>query len=233
MIRSTRIRKTDLPAIFAALALAGAPIAYAAPALAAPAPAVDGQSPAAAAPASRDGAQPSAAKPAPASAAKPQIRRISFSDRVDRRDIAAFGASKLSLDQAIAAAEGQLHGKVVEATFRAGRGHPHYVVRVMARERISTASVDAVSGQVTRRGHAVALARLYPGERGEFLRTAEARTNLAEAVAFAEKSTGAKPIAASLEGNHGTRGYEVFVIDNSQLQTVWISPDNWPRVAMK
>ncbi|HUN48403.1 MAG TPA: PepSY domain-containing protein, partial [Stellaceae bacterium] len=207
MIGSTRIRKTDLPAIFAALALAGAPLAYAMPALAAPAPAADGQSPAASAPASRDGTQLSPAKPAPATAAKPQIRHIRFSDRVGRRDIAAFGASKLSLDQAIAAAEGQLHGRVVEATFRADGGHPHYLVRVMARERISTAAVDAASGQVTRSGHAVALDRLYPGERGEFLRTAEARTNLAQAVAFAEKSTGAKPIAASLEGNHSTRGY--------------------------
>lgn len=205
------IRKVNLTAVVAALALAGAPIAYAA---------------AAATPPSTQ-----AATTTPAAA--PKIQYVRFSDRVSARDIAAFGASKISLDQAITAAEGQLHGKVVEAAFRGTPDHPHYVVRVMDNGRVLAASVDSTSGQVTRLGHGVPVHRLYPVERAEFLRTAEARINLASAVAFAQKNSGDTPIAASLEGNHNTRGYEVFVVHKNLLQTVWVSPDNWPMTAMK
>lgn len=207
-------RKAYLPAIVAALALAGAPIAYAATAPGAP-------------------TAPSAQASTAAPVATPKIHYVGFSDRVSHRDIAAFGEAKLTLDQAIAVAEGQLHGKVVEAAFRGARDHPHYVVRVMENGRVLTASVDSASGQVTRLGHGVSVHRLYPAERAEFLRTAEARMNLANAVAFAQKDSGDKPIAASLEGNHKARGYEVFVVHKNMLQTVWVSPDNWPMTAMK
>lgn len=227
------IRKSNLPAIVAALALAGAPIAFATTAFGATTPPASTQGTAAPAGNGPGGAPSSPTKPTAATPSTPKIHYITFSDRVSRRDVAAFGSSKLSLDQAIAAAEGKLHGKAVEASFRGTGSRPHYVVRVMDRGRVFTAAVDSASGQVTRVGHGVSVHRLYPGERAEFLRTAEARTNLANAVAFAQKAAKANPIAASLAGNHGTRGYEVFVVDNNALQTVWVSPDNWPTLAMK
>ena len=228
------IRTSNLATFVAALALAGAPIAYATTALGATTPPASPQSTPAPAGNSSGKASPSSTSTKPATTpATPKIHYIRFSDQVSRRDIAAFGSSKLSLDQAITAAEGKLHGKAVEATFRGSGAHPHYVVRVMDREGVFTAAVDGASGQVTRIGRGVSVHRLYPSERAEFLLTAEARSDLANAVSFARKEAKAKPIAASLEGNHRTRGYEVFVVDNSKLQTVWVSPDNWPALAMK
>ena len=228
------IRKANLTAMVAALALAGAPIAYAGSALAAPAPTVDGQSSAAASPgiAKSDSAAPSAAAKPAASPAKPKIRYIGFSDRESRRDIDAFGNSRISLDQAIRHAQDQLHGQAIEASFRAAR-QPHYLVRVLDDGRVTTAAVDAGSGKVTSMGHPVSLDRLYPRERADALRTMKARTDLAQAVAFARRDSGDKPIAASLAGSRNTRGYEIFVVDHHMLQSVWISPDNWPQVAMK
>ncbi len=208
------LTKVGFPAVVAILALAGAPVAFAATTAGAR-------------------AAPTARTSTVTPAAAPGIHYVRFSDRVSGRDIAAFGASKLTLDQAITAAEGQLHGKVVEAAFRGTPDHPHYVVRMMENGRVLTASVDGANGQVTRLGHGVSVHRLYPAERAEFLRTADARMNLANAVAFAQRDTGDRPIAASLEGNHNTRGYEVFVVHKNLLQTVWVSPDNWPMTAMK
>jgi uncharacterized membrane protein YkoI len=55
-------------------------------------------------------------------------RAKEFSDSVSAGDIVALGSAKVSLDQAIADAERDMRGRVVEAVFKATPGRPHYVV---------------------------------------------------------------------------------------------------------
>jgi hypothetical protein len=208
------IGKSNLPAVLVAMALAGAPTAYAATGTGGAAP-------------------PAAKQPAAPAAAQPKIHYIEYSDRVSRKDIAAYGAAKITLDQAILAAEQNLHAKAVEAVFRAAPAQPHYVVWLMRKGRVLTARIDSVTGKVAQLGRGISDNRLFPVERSEFMATEHARMNLAGAVTFAQKTSGDKPIAASLEITDRTRGYEIVVVDKGMVQSVWVSPDNPMMTASK
>lgn len=245
------IRKITFPAALLAAALGGASVAYAATGAGISTAPVNPQpstmKPAAAAAtktttpamnpavgtAGTGATATQATQPATKALAKPKIHYIAFSDRVNAKDIAAFGSSKLSLDRAISSAERELDGKAVAAAFRAAPGHPHYVVRVMKNDRVLSARIDAESGKVTTRGHGVPLRRLYAGERAEFMKIDHARMSLADAVAFARKDSGNNPIAASMERSEGTNAYDIAVVNKGKLEAVWVSPGNPTNLASR
>ena len=238
------IRKISVPAVLLAAALGGASVAYAATGAGISTAPVNPQ-PSTMKPASTTTTNPAAGtavpsatatkatQPAAVTPAKPKIHYIAFSDRVNAKDIAAFGSSKVSLDRAISSAEREINGKAVEAVFRAGPRYPHYIVRVMKNDRVLSAWVEAESGKVITRGRGVPLHRLYAGERAEFMRTDHARMSLADAVAFAGKDTGNAPIAASMDRSGGTNAYDIAIVSKGKLQAVWVSPGNPTNVASK
>jgi hypothetical protein len=114
--------KATIPAALLAGALVGAP-AYAATPSGATTP--ESSAPKAAI---------ATAAPAPAHTRNIEERMRSgtraeeYSDRVTSADIAAFATAKVSLSRAITDAERDMHGKVVEAVFKAAPDQPHYVV---------------------------------------------------------------------------------------------------------
>jgi uncharacterized membrane protein YkoI len=248
------IRKVALPALLAAAAFALTPVAFAAPDSNTSASTVTTTLSPPLAGQSAPGAQPSVSKPTVAGASamapatqqagqtvataalpagaspKPAVRYVRFLDRVNREDIAAFGAAKIPLAQAMEKAARDMHGVVVEAVFKADPSKPHYVVWVMEHGRVLTAYVDPETGQVTRLRRAIATHRLYPSERRDFEATAKATMTLPEAAFFASKHTGGAPISAALERVDRTDGYQIAFVDKKtgRMQEIWVSPNNPP-----
>jgi uncharacterized membrane protein YkoI len=214
------IRKAMLPAALMAAAITCASAAHAA----------TGSSSAAGANAAPSSA---AAQPVGGSAVKSGIRYVALSDRVNLKDVAALNSSKLTLDKAIVSAESETKGKAVEARFQANPHGPQYVVWVMKNNEVMKALVDADTGKVTNAAHGIALHRLYPYERTDFVITEKAKAGLAEAVAIAEATSNAKPIAATLERSERMPAYHVVIVGSHGLETVWVSPDNPAVVASK
>ncbi len=159
------------------------------------------------------------------------VRFISLYERVTPKDISAFGAGPVSLDEAIADAQRTTNGTAVDALFKAGPGKPHYVVWLTKDSRLYRSTVDAENGAVAGPARGFALHRLNPSERADVGVIEQAKANLADAVAIAAKDSDDKPIAASLERREGVRAYHVAVIEKGALQTLWVSPDNPTIVA--
>ena len=67
----------------------------------------------------------------------------------DRRDIAAISAMKVTLPQAIAAAEQQTGGRAVGADVSHDQGATRIAVEVAGPQGIKTVLVDGQTGQVT------------------------------------------------------------------------------------
>ena len=158
-------------------------------------------------------------------------RFISLYERVTPKDISAFGAGAISLDEAIADAQRTTSGTAVDAVFKAGPGEPHYVVWLTKDNRLYRSTVDAENGTVVGAAHGFTLHRLNPSERADVGVIEHAKADLADAVAIAAKDSSGKPIAASLEREEGVRAYHVSVIEKGALQTLWVSPDNPTIVA--
>ena len=226
-------RFATFPAALIAAALAGAPIAYAAngggtmpnsqtlsttKTLATP---------------SQANAVPAAENGAMKEGEKAPNHYLAFSDRVSKSDMIAFAGSAIGLDQAISTAESGLRGKAVEAVFKAAPDRPHYVGWVMRGNRVYASWIDGQTGKMTWHGNGVALSRLYPVERSEFLTTASARSSLRDAVIFAAKDSGNKPIAATFERIGGSGGYYVSVLNGGTVQLVGVSASNPPILAFK
>jgi uncharacterized membrane protein YkoI len=159
------------------------------------------------------------------------VRFISLYERVTPKDISAFGAGPVSLDEAIADAQRTTNGTAVDAEFKAGPGKPHYVVWVTKDNRLYRSTVDAENGAVVGAAHGFTLHRLNPSERADVGVIEQAKADLADAVAIAAKDSNGEPIAASLEREEGIRAYHVSVIEKGALQSLWVSPDNPTIVA--
>jgi hypothetical protein len=219
--------RAAIPAVLLATALVGAP-AYAATQSSTSTPETSPQ---------KSPMPPAAAAPShPRNLEEPMRSRTrfdEFSDRVNSGDISAFAAAKISLSQAIANAERDMHGKVVEGVFKATPDQPHYVVWLTTNGRVLTGWVDAEHGTVTPLEGSTTLQQLYPRERAEFIATDKAPTSLADAVRIAEEKSGDKPIAASFELARRTRAYDIAVVKGSVLHTVWVSPHGQARLASR
>ncbi len=195
--------KAAFPALLMTGALAGAPVAYAATGAAGSTPPTR------------------------------MTHYIAYSDRVSAQDIAAFKPGDISLGQAIRAAEQKTGDKAVEAVFKAVPDRPHYVVWVMEPKDVLVTWVDAKTGGVIELKPGDPLNRLYPRERAEFMATDNAKLNLADAAAFAQKNSGDRPIAANLVRFDRTSGYQIAMVHQGALQTVWVAPNNPTVVAAK
>jgi uncharacterized membrane protein YkoI len=166
-------------------------------------------------------------------AASSPTRFVPLQSRVRPDDLSAFSSSQISLQDAVTAAATDSGGIPVDAIFRAGESHPHYLVWLTKDGRVYHSIVDAQSGRVTEAMHGLPLHRLNPSERANVMAVAHAKAGLADAIAIAARDTGDKPIAGYLAESEGMRAYHIAIVENGALKSIWISPDNPSIVASK
>lgn len=150
------------------------------------------------------------------------------------REVSCFEAAKVSLTDAVAAAEAG-GGTALDADYRQDeemgclQNDPGaYDVTILAGGRISAVSIDARSGQVGPRqeqgvmnalfggggqfeGSAADMARMVPG----FSR------NISEGIEVAERG-GGKAMSAWIEAKDGKPGYTVKVVANGRVRVLWV-----------
>ena len=153
------------------------------------------------------------------------------------REVECLQRARVSLKQAIAAAEAQ-GGRALDADYTENRelgclsNDPgFYAVTLLTAGRISVVSVNADSGQVGPReeqgvmnalmsggirfeGSAADMARMFPS----------LAIDMSQAVDIAERQ-GGKTISAWIEAQNGRPGYTVKVVQNSRVRVTWIAGD--------
>jgi uncharacterized membrane protein YkoI len=128
--------------------------------------------------------------------------------RAAQADIDAAKSARVSLTQAINAAQGHSHGEVVAARFELRQGKPEYLVRAFdGRSRQEwLGHIDANTGQLIGRGRTMPLSRLPQADQQELTAVAESGTSLAQAVRTVEQQRGGKALSASLSARNGQVG---------------------------
>lgn len=126
----------------------------------------------------------------------------------NRRDIQAMNNAKLSLAQAIEAAEKQGQGRAIEAGFEAKDGTGQYEIKVLSQDKLTKYKLDANTGQVRETENEPIerhLTRLKPQD------LQSAQVTLTQAIATAEQRVGGKAIDAEVEREADRVEYEVTV----------------------
>jgi uncharacterized membrane protein YkoI len=121
----------------------------------------------------------------------------------------ALSRAKLSLTQAIEAAERQGEGKAIEAEFEARDNQAsRYEVKVLGRDKLTEYTLDADTGKVLETSNEPIeklFTRLEPDDvRG-------ARTTLAQAIGIAEQHTNGKVIDAEVDREGDSVRYDLTV----------------------
>jgi uncharacterized membrane protein YkoI len=150
-------------------------------------------------------------------------------ERVPQADIAAARNAKVSLTDAISAAQQQSHGNVVSARFEVRQGKPEYLVRTFdtIRQQEWVGHIDANTGQVIGQGQTVPLRRLPREDRQELTALPGTSTTLAQAVQTAEQQRGGKALAASLSARNGqVRCQTQLLKSNGSTQMAMINPQS-------
>jgi uncharacterized membrane protein YkoI len=148
-------------------------------------------------------------------------------DRAVQKETAALKESKVALPQAIAAAEQKENGKALSARLDLRDQKPVYRVRLLEKDRIAAARVDAVTGQVVESGKARAAGQWTAREKQEVATLRHDSFTLDAAVALAQKHMTGTPVSARLADNHKTLGYEVaFLGNDGRIQKLMLGPDN-------
>jgi uncharacterized membrane protein YkoI len=120
----------------------------------------------------------------------------------------ALGAAKLSLTQAIEAAEKQGGGKAIDAEFERTNNGPRYDVKVLGTDKLVEYTLDANTGKVVGTDNEVIekyFTRLTPDQvRG-------AKTTLAQAIGIAEQRSGGRAYEAEVDREGEAVEYDVTV----------------------
>lgn len=127
----------------------------------------------------------------------------------DTSEVQALARAKLSLTQAIEAAEREGDGKAIEAEFDADSGRSRYDVKVLGRDKLVEYTLDADTGKVLETSNEPIeklFSRLEPDDvRG-------ARTTLAQAIGIAEQHTKGKAVDAEVDREGESIRYDVTIL---------------------
>jgi uncharacterized membrane protein YkoI len=140
-------------------------------------------------------------------------------------DVAGFQHAKIALDQAIAAAEKESGGKAASANFEMMNGKDGYLVSVLAHGKMHELWVDPQSGKATPE---TKLSKTE--ENQEALDKADldqmhgAKTTLQQAISMAEQHSNGKAIDAGIEWRNNKLTYNVRVVREGKLSSVWVDP---------
>ena len=143
-------------------------------------------------------------------------------------DLRGQQAARVTLAQAIEAAEGRGQGRAIEAGFETRSGTGHYEVTVLGDDgKLTEHDVDAVSGQVTgsesRRLEGFFI-RLRPAD------VQNARTTLRQAITLAEQRAGGRAAEAEVERDGDTVRYKITVADGDRTREVRVGADGQASV---
>lgn len=152
------------------------------------------------------------------------------------REVACFQAAKLTLLDAVEAAEFE-GGMAIDAAYwqvkeygRLERNAGYYDVTVLLQDLLSLVSVDAASEQVQPRkdqGFGRELGgqffeRIFEGCSEARIATAQkVRIHLHQAIAMAEKD-GGRSIEARVQSRDGKPGYTIKLVDRDTLRLAWV-----------
>jgi uncharacterized membrane protein YkoI len=146
--------------------------------------------------------------------ASPSTGAVSISDN----DLAAFNHAKISIREAMSAAQAHTNGGVVEANFDASTGAALYKVRTLDGTTIWEGDIDAHSGRIVD-ARTIPINELDEGERAELDGVVRVPTgSLLQAVKLAEERTGGKVISAEVEEVNRRNAYELIVVKEGMLQ---------------
>lgn len=139
------------------------------------------------------------------------------------KEIAAVRSAKTSIVEAIAAAEQKTGGRAVKIDVGGENGRYFYEVKTVTKDKVSEASVDLMSGQVTQAHDEGLLARIFDREdHDELAKLADSPTTLAAAIAVAEQNLGGKAIEASFDNENGAFRFQVKVAKDNAVRRVVI-----------
>ena len=145
--------------------------------------------------------------------------------QANRPDVADFQHAKISLEEAVAAAEKQSGGRVTDASYQEMNGKSGYAVTALAAGKMRELWVDPQSGQVTPRPTtSTAEANQQALDKAEFSDLHGAKTTLSQAIAMAEQHGSGKAIGAGIEKRNDKIGYNVQLLRDGKLSTVWVDP---------
>ncbi len=132
-------------------------------------------------------------------------------------DMQGVQSAKVSMSDAIMAAQSSDGGKAIYAKYRTSNGAGKYEVVVVANGKTDTMEVDPSTGE------AVKAKRDKAGKTDkDGMNTIEsAQTGLAQAIQAAEKQ-GGRALEAELDTKKGATAYEVKVANGDKTDTVWV-----------
>lgn len=140
-------------------------------------------------------------------------------------DVAGFQHAKVTLDQAIAAAEKESGGKAASANFEMMNGKDGYVVSVLAQGKMQELWVDPQSGKATPETKISKTERNQEAlDKADLDQMRGAKTTLQQAISMAEQHSNGKAIDAGIEKRNSKLTYDVRVVRDGKLSTVWVDP---------
>ena len=167
---------------------------------------------------------------APVLAAQPEMHVAAADQKIkaepaNKADLKAFSQAKVSIADAIAAADKHSgKGKVIDVSFDAGNGKPVYNVKTYQNGSVWEGAVDARSGQVIGAGKTTQESLLDQEDKAELAGLQQATVTLAQAVDTAEKRVSGKAMSAGLEETKGQIVFEVMIVKNGSVQKIVIDP---------
>jgi uncharacterized membrane protein YkoI len=139
---------------------------------------------------------------------------------------------KVTLADAIAAAQRTSHGKAMDASIEVENGRPVYRILTYAAGKIWEGTVDADTGEVVGEAKTVDTSTLDPQDQEEIAALQSARVPLAGAVDAAEKKVGGRAVDAGLEGQNGKVVYVAEVLKGREMHRVSVDPASGEAVAL-
>jgi uncharacterized membrane protein YkoI len=148
-----------------------------------------------------------------------------------KAEIQAFENAKVSLADAISAAEKHTQGKAMDAAFADYNGAPAYEVKTFQNGAVWDGIIDADSGEMIGEGETTAESDLDRDDKAELAAFKTTKQTLLQALKAAEEHAGGKAIDGGLEEVDGKVVYEVEVVKNGKVETVDVNPENGEIVA--
>lgn len=146
-------------------------------------------------------------------------------------EIQAFENAKVSLSDAISAAEKHTQGKAMDAAFADYNGGPAYQVKTFQHDAVWDGIIDATSGEIIGEGETTSESDLDRDDKAELAAFKTAGHTLLQALKAAEEHAGGKAIDGGLEEVDGKVVYEIDVVKNGTLETVDVNPESGQVIA--
>jgi uncharacterized membrane protein YkoI len=140
-----------------------------------------------------------------------------------KTDIRPFRGAKLSLTDAIHAAQQQHKGDALEVKFEMWDGQPAYFIRASQNHEIWEARINANSGQLIGQPRTFTSHQITHALEQRANAVSRTHTSLAQAVQNAEQQRGGKAIMAKVQiDSSGQADFDVDVVKNGQLQVAQV-----------